>query len=88
MRSVSCVLLHFPSVTNLQVPAAHSEEINFTAKKGSWTGAPLARRMMNVDGAGETFLRIQTVPSVCLSVSLAGNKPATYTKGIVLSEEI
>lgn len=85
MRSVSCVLLGFPfyprrSVTNLQVPAAHSEEINFTAKKGSWTAAPLARRMMNVDGAGETSLRIQTVPSVCLSVSLAGNKPATYTK--------
>lgn len=27
-------------------------------------------------------LRMQTVPSVCLSVSLAGNRPPTYTKEV------
>lgn len=34
-----------------------------------------------------TFLRIQTVPSVCLNVSLAGNRPPTYTKEVFLSGE-
>ena len=83
--SASCVVFHFlpqSSVTSLQVPTTHSEEINLKAKKGGWTATPLARKMINVDETGEPFLGIQTVPSVCLSVSLAGNGAPMYTKEV------
>lgn len=70
------------TVTRLQVPTTHSEEINLTAKKGSWTANRLAHKMISVDETGEPFYRIQTVPSVCLSVSLSGNRPPTYTKEV------
>lgn len=60
--SDSCVFLFtffsrvtYCSVTSLQVPTTHSEEINLKAKKGSWTATTLAHKMINVDETGEPF---------------------------------
>lgn len=58
-------LLPLESLTSLQVPTTHSEEINLKAKKGSWTVTPLAHTMINVDETGE--LSWDTNIAICLS---------------------
>lgn len=80
----------FCSATTLQVPTTHSEEINLQAKKRKLDCYPSGTENDKRGWNGRKLFfagHKQSVPSVCLSVSLAGNRPPNVYKGSVLSGE-
>lgn len=81
----------FCSATTLQVPTTHSEEINLQAKKRKLDCYPSGTENDKRGWNGRKLFfagHKQSVPSVCLSVSLAGNGPPDVYKGSVLSGEL